>query len=318
MRRMAFTIVAALLIMLAASAASSAVEPECQPRPGQVVSKVFVRVLDRNYLPVDGLQAGDFIIERRGKASEACEARLVKEPVSVGILIDNSGSMRPEPPTVSSATPIAVQPFDALGVAREAIAQLLAASGPQDEFFLEHVSEGPAMQCLFTCDLRSIRSGLNPTTWGRTALFDGIYLALHAMRKARHLNRVLLAVTDGGENASVYDAKDLKKALRDLPVPVFVLVPVAQTPTGRYGTYPQDESWPQLNRLSRSSGGLVVIASDVRRATAGGLLLNAVIRHRYLVGFYGEAGKDIRVKLKRDKRLRDLRVLPHLAETTTR
>ena len=84
-----------------------------------------------------------------------------RQPISVGILLDTSWSMR------------GVQ-FDLFALAKAGINRFLDASGPEDEYFLEYVNSWPAMKCIFSCDLSHIRAGLQVEPRGESALIDAI------------------------------------------------------------------------------------------------------------------------------------------------
>jgi len=110
---------------------------------------------------VEGLQVTDFALKENGVPQKICALAHHRQPISVGILLDTSWSMR------------GVQ-SDLFALAKAGINRFLDASGPEDEYFLEYVNSWPAMKCIFSCDLSHIRAGLQVEPRGESALIDAI------------------------------------------------------------------------------------------------------------------------------------------------
>ncbi len=106
---------------------------------------------------------------------------------------------------------------------------------PTDEHFIEYVSDAPDMKCTFSCNIRHIGVVKTPAGKGRTALIDAIYLALNGRRHAHYSNRILLVISDGGDNNSVYKTRELDRAMDELPVPVFLILPMTTPPRFGHG-----------------------------------------------------------------------------------
>ena len=166
----------------------------CANPPESPVMIVPVRVLDRDLHPIDHLQSANSSIRLGNRSLPVCNLVHRRLPLSMGILLDVSGSMQG---TGDRRLPALIQ---------AGVEEFLAASGPQDEYFLEYASETASIAVGWTSDLSSIRSQLKIVPKGRTALIDGIYLALDVLRKARHTNRALLIFTDA-TTTSVFIAR---------------------------------------------------------------------------------------------------------------
>ena len=111
-------------------------------------------------------------------------------PVTVGIVIDNSGSMRPKRAEVIAA---------ALAFA--------VSSNPRDQMFLvnfnEHVSFGLPPNILFTDQSDQLKAAMGTVIAdGRTALYDAVAVALEHLKKGNRDKKVLIVVSDGADNAS--------------------------------------------------------------------------------------------------------------------
>jgi Ca-activated chloride channel family protein len=109
-------------------------------------------------------------------------------PVSIGMLVDNSGSMRGKRAAVAAAA-----------------LDLVKASNPQDETFVINFSDQAYLDQDFTSDLGKLQDGLAhlSLSGGGTALYDTVVTAADKMeRSAKRPRKVLIVITDGDDNAS--------------------------------------------------------------------------------------------------------------------
>ena len=126
-------------------------------------------------------------------------------PVSIGVILDMSGSM---------ATKIER--------AREAVHEFLKASNPQDEFFLITFADRPHVVQDFTPKAEDIQEGLLYTKpKGPTALLDAIYMAVDKMKEAKYQRRALLLISDGGDNHSRYTEHEVKSLTKEADVLIY-------------------------------------------------------------------------------------------------
>jgi Ca-activated chloride channel homolog len=119
-------------------------------------------------------------------------------PVALGIVIDNSGSMREKRDKVN-----------------QAVLNLIRASGPNDETFVVNFSQDSYLDQDFTSDVGLLEQALHKvSTKGSTALYDAIVAsAIHLKNDNRVERKILLVITDGRDNAS---QQTLGEALRHL------------------------------------------------------------------------------------------------------
>jgi Ca-activated chloride channel family protein len=149
-----------------------------------------VTVTDSKGHPVKGLSKDDFRIVEAGQEQSIQFVRPEDIPATVGLVIDNSGSMRRKRTDVIDA------------------ALAFAESGnPQDEIFIvnfnERVSMGLPDGIPFTSDLNQLRAALqNTRAEGKTALYDAVAAALKHLEGGRHQRKALVVISDGGDNAS--------------------------------------------------------------------------------------------------------------------
>jgi Ca-activated chloride channel homolog len=139
---------------------------------------------------VSGLSKDDFQVYEDGVLQEIKSFSHEDIPVTVGLVVDNSGSMHPKRPEVIAA---------ALAFARS--------SNPEDQMFVvsfnEHVWFGLPAGMLFTDKAAHLETALSRiATSGMTALYDAVAAGLEHLKKGNGDKKVLIVISDGGDNAS--------------------------------------------------------------------------------------------------------------------
>ena len=129
-------------------------------------------------------------------------------PVSMGLVIDNSGSMRDKRAKVEAA---------ALALVKE--------SNPQDEVFIVNFNDDAFLDQDFTNDVKSLQDGLaRIDSRGGTAMRDAIRMSIdHLKEKAKKDKKVLVVVTDGNDNSSLISLENLVKSAQDSGVLVYTV-----------------------------------------------------------------------------------------------
>jgi Ca-activated chloride channel homolog len=166
---------------------------------------VPVTVTDPMNRIVVGLQQGNFQLYEGKQSQEIKNFSREDAPVSIGVILDVSGSM-----------------VTKIERAREAVLKLLEASNPQDEFFLITFADTPHLSQNFTQSIEDIQQHLlfaRPK--GSTALLDALYLGLNKMREAKYARKALLLISDGGDNHSLYSEKEVKARIKESDVLVY-------------------------------------------------------------------------------------------------
>jgi Ca-activated chloride channel family protein len=144
-------------------------------------------VLDDKRRQVNNLDRGAFTIYEDGKQQAITSFRNEDMPVSMGVIIDNSGSMREKRTTVNQAA-----------------LNLVRASNPHDEVFIVNFNDEYYLDQPFTNNLSKLKEALERyETRGGTALYDAVVASADYLKKnARLEKKVLFVVTDGEDNAS--------------------------------------------------------------------------------------------------------------------
>ena len=183
--------------------------PAAQFRGTVDLVEISATVTDGHGRFLPGLTAGDFTVREDGVPQRLIRVDADREPVSLGLLLDASGSMQ--------ATNI--------GAARTALERLLFERlDPRDELFFVEFSWNARLTQEWTTDRRLIQGALRdvqPT--GNTALFDALALALPTAETGRHRKKVLLVLSDGGDTHSVVTLSELRDAIVSSGVLVYAL-----------------------------------------------------------------------------------------------
>jgi len=159
-----------------------------------------VTVVDRQHRIVTDLGQRDFTVYEDGQPQPITLFRREDVPVSIGILVDNSGSMRTKRNAVTKA-----------------VVNLVQASNPNDEVFIVNFNDEPFLDQDFTNNVAQMREALDRVdTRGGTALYDAVYAAAdHLAKGAKRQKKVLLVVTDGEDNESRMSLEQAIRAVQD-------------------------------------------------------------------------------------------------------
>ena len=166
---------------------------------------VPVTVMDDSHRIVTGLEKENFHLFEDKHPQPIKNFWQEDEPVSVGIVLDVSGSMSTK-----------------IERARESVTALLKASNPQDEFFFMTFADKPTLVQDFTHNPDEIQGNLlftNPK--GRTSLLDAIVLAVNNMKNAQYRRKALVIISDGGDNCSRYTEKNVRSLIKEADILVY-------------------------------------------------------------------------------------------------
>ncbi|HUI84886.1 MAG TPA: VWA domain-containing protein [Candidatus Binatia bacterium] len=155
-------------------------------------------VVDDHFRPITGLDKKDFTVFEDSKPQKITYFRNEDIPVALGIVIDNSGSMRDKRPQVNAAA-----------------INLVRTSNPQDQVFVVNFNEEYFLDQDYTGSVPKLKDALERIeSRGGTALYDAVVASADHLKKSAELEKkVLLVVTDGEDNAS---RESLEQALRRL------------------------------------------------------------------------------------------------------
>src|ERR1700736_4991729 len=204
-------------------------------------------------------------------------------PVSIGVILDISGSMKTK-----------------IERAREAVDEFLKAANPQDEFFLITFADRPHVVQDFTQKTEDIQEGLLYTKpKGPTALLDAIYMALDKMKEAKYQRRALLLISDGGDNHSRYTEKEVKSLTKEANVLIYSVGIFDREFASR-----EEFLGPALlSELSEVTGARCYTLDDSRYLPSITRHIGVQLRNQYVLGYRPNIAQDdgkwrkIKVKL---------------------
>src|SRR5205807_4145396 len=136
-----------------------------------------------------------------------------------------------------------------------------------------------------THNLEEIQNKLTFTqSKGRTALLDGIYLALHTMKKARNPRKALLLISDGGDNSSRYTESEIKNLVREADVQIYSIG--IYEPSGSRGRTAEELSGPGLlSELSEQTGGRHFAVENLKELPDVAAKIGIELRNQYILGY---------------------------------
>ena len=154
---------------------------------------------------VTGLGQDNFKVFEGKQLQEIKHFSMEDSPVSLGVILDLSGSMESK-----------------IDRAREAVMEMLKSSNPQDEFFLITFSDAPRLMQDFTQKIENMQEKLLfATPKGRTSLLDAIYTGIQKMKEAKYQKKALLVISDGGDNHSLYTENEVKSVVKEADVLIY-------------------------------------------------------------------------------------------------
>jgi Ca-activated chloride channel homolog len=224
-----------------------------------------INVVDRHGVPVSGLTADNFRIIEDGTPQEIKYFSSEDVPVTIGLVIDNSGSMRAKRSYVITAA--------------MAFAQ---ASNPQDELFVVHFNDdflfGLQRGIDFTRNPAELRGALTRLVCeGRTALYDAINAALSHLQKGTYPKKALLLVSDGQDNVSLNDFESTLELARKSGAAIYTL--------GAYDPDSDRHNTKVLKRLADTTGGQFYFPTSLSQIVTDCRQIAKDIRNRYTVSY---------------------------------
>jgi Ca-activated chloride channel homolog len=250
---------------------------------------VPVTVTDSMERLVTGLGEDNFQVFDNKQPQQIKHFSSEDAPVSLGLIVDTSGSMANKMERV-----------------REAIHQLCTASNPQDEFFVIMFSDEPRLVHDFTDSSDDIQERfLYAVPKGRTALIDAIYMGIRKMKQAKYSKKALLIISDGGDNHSRYTERELKSVSKESDVMIYAIGTFERAvPT------PEEARGPELlSDIAETTGGRAFVLDNDSQMPYVARRIGIELRTQYVLGYTPEHphhdGKwhKISVKLRLPKKL---------------
>jgi VWFA-related protein len=239
------------------------------------------------------LQSSDFEVFDGGQRRDVIDIHADSNaPLSVGLLIDGSGSMR-----LGSAQ----------AHSRRISADVLTSLNPaRDTAALLSFDTRLLTLCPFTSNFSEIWYGLETVeAFGSTSIYDAV-AGSAALVAERALNRrAVILLTDGFDNASTYTPEKVAFIASTIDVPVYVF-DVGDRPADEDDLHGRESRAP-LAEVARATGGELFVANTPKLMAAGVKRVTEELRHQYVIAFEAAPRPGMR-KIEIRTRKRDLRV----------
>ncbi len=186
-------------------------------------------------------------------------------PISLGVIVDNSGSMRLRRNKVETAA-----------------LQMVKASNRQDEVFIVNFNDDAFLDVDFTGDIKKMEEGLTRIdARGGTAMYDAISMSIdHQKAKAKRDKKVLMLITDGADTAS---KTSLEKLISRAQATDAVIRAIALLE----GEIPRElkKAKRALETITKTTGGLCFFPKTLEEVDALALEVAKDIRNQYVIGY---------------------------------
>lgn len=244
-------VAAAIFISTGADVAGQKQDDEFRFRSGVDLVNVTATVVDRNGRFVPGLRQEDFIVYEENELQEVTHFSNERVPVSLGIVLDTSGSMVGEKMTSAIA---AIDRF------------LTTLLGPEDELFIYKFSNYPELVQDWTTDRQRLSRAIRRVhANGGTAMYDAVAESVPLAQTGQHRKRAVLLVSDGNDTDSQSSLSEVRQMIRESEVMVYAIgidgqgEPTFGPPTSRPPTtFPPYPSPFPGGRRPRGPGGVVL------------------------------------------------------------
>jgi len=226
---------------------------------------------DKNHHLVTNLEKGAFSVFENNQLQTLTSFRHEDVPVAMGIVIDNSGSMREKRDKVNKAA-----------------LNLVRSSNPQDQVFVVNFNDEYYLDQAFTSDINKLREALEKVeARGGTALYDAIVASAEYMKKnARLQKKVLFVVTDGEDNASRESLEETVRRLQEENGPTVYAI-------GLLGEEKARRARRALETIAQRTGGIAFLPRTLDEVDEISRTVAHDIRNQYTIGYKPSTPKSV-------------------------
>ena len=231
--------------------------------------ELHARVTDSQAHVISGLTKDAFRLFIDGVPRDITAFQGEDAPVTAGIVIDNSASMAPKRDEVIAA---------ALAFARS--------SNPKDQMFVVHFNDsarlGLPLDRPFTGDIAQLETAVTAFNFGgTTAFYDALLLAESQFRRGAYSRKVLLTITDGGDNSSHATLAEALHGALSAGIVVYSI--------GVFDENDRDRNPQVLSRIAQETGGEAFFPKQIADVPAICIHIAAQIRQQYALAFISGA-----------------------------
>lgn len=240
-----------------------------------------VRVIDRFNSPINSVRQEDFKVYEDGVLQPIFQVTREEVPISYGLAVDNSGSMRSQIDKVI-----------------EAAKEIVNSNKPGDETFLVRFIDSSKIETLqdFTPSKQALMDALDSMfiEGGQTAIVDAVYLSSEHVSKYKKSDfddrrrRALILVTDGEERNSFYNKEQLFAKLREEDVQIFIIGFVNELDKDNGGLIrksSREEAVTFINRLAKETGGRAFFPNSLSELPSISNEIIRDLRTQYIISY---------------------------------
>jgi len=222
-------------------------------------------VVDRNGKLLSDLPQKAFKVYENNVEQEVKLFRREDAPISLGLVIDNSASMRDKRQKVGAAA-----------------LQLVRASNPQDEVFIVNFSDSAYLDCPFTNSIPKLEEALaHIATRGTTAMRDAIAMSIDYMKtNAKQDKKILLVVSDGDDNFSEITLEQLIRQAQQAEVLIYAIGLL-----GEEDRRSARQAQQALDTVTEATGGAPHYPKELAEVDQIALRLAHELRNQFTIGY---------------------------------
>jgi Ca-activated chloride channel family protein len=244
---------------------------------------LHVRVIDRNNRPINDVDKSDFRVYENGVAQDVQFVSREEVPITYGLVVDNSGSLRNQ-----------------IAQVVEAAKTIVESNKPGDETFVVRFISSDEIKIMqdFTADKQALGDALDDMfiEGGQTAVVDAVYLAAEHASERRGKSgdpaeekrrRALILVTDGEDRNSFYKTEQLFESLKEEDVQIYVIGFVNELEKERGFITPSKraKAVSLLDRMAHETGGRTFYPTSLSELPGIAEQITKDLRTQYLIGY---------------------------------
>jgi Ca-activated chloride channel homolog len=224
---------------------------------------------DKNHL-VTNLDKSAFTVFENNQPQTISSFRHEDIPVAMGIVIDNSGSMREKRDKVNKAA-----------------LNLVRSSNPQDQVFVVNFNDEYYLDQDFTSNINKLREALEKVeARGGTALYDAILASANHLKEAKLQKKILFVVTDGEDNASRDSLEETVRKLQEENGPTVYAI-------GLLGEEKARRARRALETIAQRTGGIAFLPRTLDEVDQISSSVAHDIRNQYTIGYKPTTPKSV-------------------------
>lgn len=228
-----------------------------------------VIVMDSLNRPVTNLEKDNFKIYEDDREQGIRFFSKEDAPISVGMILDFSKSM--------------TNKFDA---ERTALSEFFQNANPEDDYFAIAFSDRPMLIADSTQSLTDLQNKLAMAVpAGNTALLDAIYLGIDKLHSARYQRRALVIISDGGDNHSYYNTREIRELVEEADVTMYSIGIFDNMPVPVFKTIEEKLGKRLLTDLTELTGGRTIAADNRDKIPEIAATISRELREQYVLAY---------------------------------